>query len=157
MGTLYDEIQNLPTPIQEPPACRGCGKECMIQELSIYGFCADCDKPKETRIVNAKTGGEKGQKLARFDLLPWDEMTEVAELYGRGAAKYADRNWEKGYDWSLSFASLMRHATEFWQGEYMDEENQCAHLASVVFHALALMQFYKKHPELDDRPNSNEV
>jgi len=152
--------------------CSQCGKLTPEEELN-YGVCAMCydlgsktEQPedslnghpyKEQRIINEQTGGEKGKKLARFDLLPYDELWEVAELYGRGAAKYADRNWEKGYDWSLSFASMMRHATQFWQGEYMDKENKCAHLASVVFHALALMYFHKHHKQLDDRPQTNEA
>lgn len=106
----------------------------------------------ETRIRNDKTGGEKGRKLERFDLLPWAELEEVARLYGKGAAKYEARNWERGYDWSLSFGALHRHLAAFWQGESADAETGCSHLASVVFHALALMQFERTHPELDDRP-----
>jgi hypothetical protein len=106
----------------------------------------------EIRVVNKDTGGAKGQKLARYDLVPWDQMAKVAELYGAGAQKYEAHNWAKGYDWSLSFASLMRHATQFWMGESLDEETQCHHMASVVFHALALMRFEEKFPQLDDRP-----
>lgn len=97
----------------------------------------------EVRVTSA-TGGEKGQKLARFDLLPVEALTEVARLYGRGARKYADRNWELGYDWSLSFAALQRHAWAFWGGESIDPENESHHLASVVFHALALMEFERR-------------
>jgi hypothetical protein len=107
---------------------------------------------KEVRVKNEKTGGEKGEKPQRYDLVPWDQMDKVAELYGRGAQKYAPRNWEKGYDWHLSFSSLMRHATQFWNGESYDEETHCHHLASVIFHALALMRFEESHPDLDDRP-----
>lgn len=107
----------------------------------------------EVRVKNEKTGGEKGSKPFRFDLIPWEQMWEVAKLYGVGAEKYAARNWELGYDWSLSYASLMRHLTQFWMGESVDEESNCHHLASVVFHALAMMYFEQYHPELDDRPN----
>ena len=103
-------------------------------------------------VENAKTGGKKETRLARFDLLPWDQLWHVAELYGKGAEKYAVRNWEKSYDWSLSFAALHRHLVCFWEGESLDSETQCHHLASVVFHALALMRFDQENPELDDRP-----
>jgi len=108
----------------------------------------------EVRITNAQTGGQKGRKQARFDLIPVNPLWEVAELYGKGALKYADRNWELGYDWSLSFAALLRHAWQFWRGENRDGETGAHHLASVVFHALALIQFGQSHPELDDRPKS---
>lgn len=106
----------------------------------------------EIRIKNPETGGEKGQKLQRFDLLPWPELTEVAELYGVGSKKYSPRNWEQGYKMSLSFGALMRHVTQFWNGEDHDSETKVSHLASVVFHALALMRFGKMDPALDDRP-----
>jgi hypothetical protein len=113
--------------------------------------------PKEVRVKNEKTGGEKGQKLARFDLIPPKPMWEVAELYGRGSRKYADRNWELGYKWSLSIAALERHLNLWKQGEVRDRQDGQHHLASVVFHALALMEFERTHPELDDRPESVRI
>lgn len=100
--------------------------------------------------VTASTGGQKGRKLARFDLLP-PALWQVAELYGRGAEKYDEWNWRKGYEWSLSYAALQRHANLFWAGEDYDQETGCAHMASVAFHALALLTFMEEHPELDDR------
>lgn len=107
----------------------------------------------EVRVVDPDTGGAKGQKLARFDLIPAGPLTHVAEHYGKGAAKYGeDRNWEKGYAWSLSFGALMRHAWAFWNREDIDPDTQSHHMAAVVFHALALMQFGETHPGKDDRP-----
>jgi hypothetical protein len=104
----------------------------------------------EVRKVSA-TGGEKGSKLARFDLLPVEALTTVAQLYGRGANKYAAHNWRRGYDWSLSFAALQRHATQFWAGEDNDEEMGLPHMAAVVFHALALLTFMTEQRQFDDR------
>jgi len=104
----------------------------------------------EVRVIS-ESGGEKGKKLARFDLLPVGPLTEVARLYGRGAAKYADRNWELGYDWGLSFAAMQRHAWAFWGGESIDPETQRHHLASVIFHAMALMEFEDQGKGVDSR------
>lgn len=106
----------------------------------------------EVRVVDPKTGGEKGQKLARFDLIPPGPLHTLAEHYGVGARKYEDRNWEKGYDWGLSFAALNRHLWAFWNGEYYDEETGLPHLASAVFHAFALMEFHDKDKGTDSRP-----
>lgn len=106
----------------------------------------------EVRTVNEQTGGEKGRKLARFDLVPVRPLTMLAEHYGKGAEKYEDRNWERGYDWSLNYAALMRHVTEWWNGETIDEETGSHHLAAVAWHAFALLEFAETHPELDDRP-----
>jgi hypothetical protein len=106
----------------------------------------------EVTITDPDTGGMKGQKPARFDLLPWNALREIAEHYGKGAEKYEDRNWERGYDWSLSFAALQRHLTAWWQGEDIDAETGSSHLAAVAFHVLALMTFKETHPEKDNRP-----
>jgi hypothetical protein len=107
---------------------------------------------EEVRVVNTATGGAKGRKPERYALLPWPELAEVARLYARGADKYEARNWERGYDYDLSFDSLIRHATQWWNGESVDPETECSHLASVIFHALALMRFERVHPALDTRP-----
>lgn len=107
----------------------------------------------EERITNETTGGQKGKKPEDMALLPFDVlMQDVAPLYHFGAKKYAAHNWRKGYDWSLSFGAMQRHAAMFWHGEDMDEETECAHLASVIFHASALLYFMRHHRELDDRP-----
>lgn len=112
------------------------------------------DTAGEVRIVNETTGGAKGQKAQQFNLLPWPEVAEVAELYAAGARKYAAHNWAKGYLWSLSFDSLIRHAMAFWGGEELDPETGSPHLTSVIFHALALLRFGKNYPALDDRPGA---
>lgn len=108
---------------------------------------------REIRVTSS-TGGQKGQKLERYDLIPWDFMDELARCYGIGAQKYEDRNWERGYDIGLSMAALMRHLTLFWQGEDFDPESGIHHLASVVFHAAAMYRFTQKYEldEFDTRP-----
>lgn len=191
------------------------------------------DTNGEVRVTDPETGGQKGQKPARFDLIP-PAIWEVAELYGKGAAKYTeygectcrvpvgdpskqrggvtlatksttetptpstssvagsataatsdlgtskegsqntmsqhepgcpalvvtqtgDWNWRQGYAWSLSYAAMQRHANLFWSGEDVDPETGCEHMASVVFHALALMTFALEHPEKDDRYGTTQL
>lgn len=97
------------------------------------------------------TGGQKGTKPERYDLLPIGALSTVAALYGRGAEKYAAHNWRRGYEWSKSYAALQRHATQFWNGEDHDPEMQLPHMASVAFHALALLTFMEEQPQFDDR------
>ena len=50
-----------------------------------------------------------------------------------GAAKYAERNWEKGMPFSRCVASLKRHVMRFQQG--MRDED---HLAAIMFNAMAI-------------------
>ncbi len=106
----------------------------------------------EVRVVDPDTGAEKGTKLARFDLIPPGPLPELAKHYGLGAAKYEDRNWERGYDWGLSFAALNRHLWAWWGGEDIDPETGSPHLAAVAWHAFVLLEFTATHPEKDTRP-----
>jgi hypothetical protein len=107
---------------------------------------------EEVRLTDPVTGAQKGDKLARFDLIPAGPLYELATHFGRGAIKYKeDRNWERGYRWSLSFAALMRHAWGWWRGEDTDAETGSSHLIAVAWHCLALREFQLKGKGFDDR------
>jgi hypothetical protein len=108
---------------------------------------------QEVRATDPSTGGQKGRKLARFDLLPWDALWLVAEHFGAGAAKYDDRNWERGYPWSWSYAALQRHLAAWWQGDSdLDEEGR-PHIVAAAWHALVLVAFWMRGSGTDDRPD----
>lgn len=92
----------------------------------------------------------------RFDLLPVEPLRKVAEVYTIGAKKYDDRNWEKGLQWGRVFAAMQRHAWSWWNREQKDAVDGQHHLASVVWCALALMEYEQTHPELDDRVERKE-
>lgn len=96
--------------------------------------------------------GHKGVKEARFDLLPWDALWLVARLYGKGAEKYAARNWERGYEYSKSVGALGRHLALLSSGEWVDPETKLPHACSIVFHALALLTFEIREVGIDDLP-----
>lgn len=110
---------------------------------------------KQQTFETSPTGGVKEVKLERYDLIPVEPLRSVARHFGLGAQKYAERNWEKGYFWSNSYAALQRHASAFWGGEDLDEELQSPHLAAVIFHAMALLEFSKTQKQYDNRPNTN--
>lgn len=110
---------------------------------------------EENRIIDPVTGGAKGQKLARFDLIPPVAMIALAEHFGRGASKYTDRNWELGYKWSLHFAALQRHSWLWWSGED-DDPDGSSHLSAIMWHAACLMEVKETHPEMDDRPATHD-
>lgn len=114
------------------------------------------DLPEQTgevRVTNAATGGQKGSKPERYDLIPVKPLAELARVYGHGAKKYAARNWERGYEWSLSYAALQRHVNSFWGGETWDDESGLHHLAHAIFHCMSMIEWDRTHPELDDRPS----
>ena len=106
-------------------------------------------------VTDPNTGGQKESKLARFDLVPPEASWALAEVYGKGCAKYADRNWEKGYKWGLSIAALERHLNLWKQGKSWDDEGEgatgCHHLIQVAWHAFALFIFELRGLGTDDR------
>jgi len=132
----------------------------------------------ETRTTSG-TGGQKGVKLERFDLIPVGPLTQLATHYGVGANKYADHQWRNGYEWSKSYSALMRHLTAFWAGYDYDvcsndpegcshvdsegrpfvaiREDACYnhtgshHMVAVAWHSFALLEFIERFPQHDDR------
>lgn len=102
-------------------------------------------------VGGCTVGRKDDTSKLRYDLIPTGPMAKVAEVYTIGAKKYSDRNWEKGIQWGRIYAAMQRHSTAFWGGERLDSTDGQHHLASVVWCALALMEYERTHPELDDR------
>jgi hypothetical protein len=105
----------------------------------------------EIRVTDPDTGGEKGMKDERLELLPFAALLEVARVYGYGAKKYAVHNWRKGYAWSLSLGALLRHVFIWSCGESIDRESGRHHLAHAAFHCLTLITFEQQGLGKDDR------
>jgi hypothetical protein len=109
----------------------------------------------EVREVS-ESGAMKGVKLARFDLIPVKALKAVAEHYGRTAHKYPPNNWRKGFEWSKSYSALVRHLTQWWDGEDTDIDpawpEGSPHLAAVAWHALTLLEYSLTGTGVDDRP-----
>lgn len=129
--------------------------------------------------TTSSTGGQKGVKLQRFDLIPVGPLTRLAEHFGKGARKYAPHQWRKGYEWSKSYSAAQRHWTEFWAGKDYDvcsnDPDGCSfvtadgeeyiptefdtcynhtgshHLDAAMWHAMVLREMVETHPEHDDR------
>lgn len=133
----------------------------------------------ETRSTSS-TGGQKGVKLERFDLIPAGPLAELARHYGAGAKKYAEHQWRQGYEWSKSIAAIGRHYTAFMGGEDYDRcppsGEGCSfvthegepfedyisgetcynhtgshHMICVAWHSFLLVEFRDTHPQHDDR------
>jgi hypothetical protein len=114
---------------------------------------------KEERVVDPTTGGMKGQKIERYDLIPAEPLRHLALVYGAGAKKYDDDNWRKGYSWRLSLGALGRHVWSCWvRGEEYDAEcselagQPVHHLACAAWHCFTLMEFVFNKLGTDDIP-----
>jgi hypothetical protein len=132
----------------------------------------------ETRTTSS-TGGQKGVKIERYDLIPVGPLRALAVHFGKGARKYDDGQWRKGYEWSKTLSALMRHLEAFREGLDYDvcsndpegcsfvtakgvtyepvEDDTCYnhtgshHLDAVMWHSFVLREFTDTHPEHDDR------
>jgi hypothetical protein len=117
-------------------------------------------RKEATAVIKDKTAVNRQKKeqglkhdagKPRFELLPPNALREVAEVYTFGALKYEDRNWERGISWGRVYGAVQRHLHAFWAGQDLDEESGLPHLAHAAFGLLALLEFSRTHPELDDR------
>ena len=98
-----------------------------------------------------KGGYKHDEGKPRFDLLPYDALTELVNTYTYGAKKYSDDNYLKGMAWGRVFAAMMRHAWAFWRGENKDPESGLDHMAHVAWCAFTLMVYAKRNIGTDNR------
>ncbi len=106
------------------------------------------------KMSTSSSGGMKGVKEERYDLLPKPGLDAIARVFAFGAEKYASHNWRRGYEWGKSYAALQRHLTAFWEGETFDPESGLPHLGHAGFHILALLTWLEEQGEageFDDR------
>lgn len=71
----------------------------------------------------------------RFDLLPPYALFRLARHYENGAAKYGDRNWEKGQDLGRYLDSAFRHTLKYLMG-IGDED----HLSAAVWNLFSIIE-----------------
>jgi hypothetical protein len=72
----------------------------------------------------------------RFDLISPIGLRRLAHVMEMGAAKYGDRNWEKGMPVERFIDSALRHINQFREG-HRDED----HLGHAAFNIFGAMHF----------------
>lgn len=97
-------------------------------------------------------GRKDDQGKPRMDLLPPELMVAVAHVLTFGAAKYSERNWEKGMAWGRPYAALWRHMLAWWEGEECDPETGMSHLWHAGCCIAFLIAFEQRGIGTDDRP-----
>jgi len=118
-------------------------------------------------VPEQKQQGHKGVKDARFDLMPPEWLWGVSQVYGFGARKYADRNWERGYSWMKAYGAAQRHEHLWLAGQSYDvDENGQAdgenfsglhHLLHASWMMAALYTFEARGIGDDDRPTGGNI
>lgn len=117
------------------------------QDSNNYDNCPMCKGWKMDEGTKHDSG-----KL-RFDLLPPDALTDLVRVYTVGAAKYQDRNWERGIKFCRIYAAIQRHLTAWMGGEEYDLEDGISHLSHAAWGCMALSAYsLRGMTSFDDRP-----
>ncbi len=75
----------------------------------------------------------RGQDTDRLDLLPVEELLRLSAVYGKGAYKYGDYNWQKGIPMSRYASSINRHMKDFAAGDRSED-----HMMQLAWNCFAM-------------------
>ena len=92
------------------------------------------DHGGERQIFEGGAQREAATGKGRFDLVPPYPHRRLAAHYENGAAKYAERNWEKGLPLSRFVDSAERHLNQFKAGDRTED-----HLSAVLWNIYGYM------------------
>lgn len=87
----------------------------------------------------------------RMDLVPWYAVMDLSKHCEAGAAKYGERNIDRGAPLHSLLNSGARHLAKYIQGE--DDED---HLVAACWNLMWALQQRTTHPELNDMPWADE-
>lgn len=115
----------------------------------IFSTSHDCEPSEGTPAATGALRFDTGK--ARMDLISPIAIKGLAQVLEVGSRKYAPNNWRKGMDWSRAYGSLLRHMFAFIGGEDCDSETGLPHVDHIACNAMFLQEYFRTHPELDDR------
>lgn len=93
------------------------------------------------------------QGKLRWDLMPVEAMEEVIKVFGFGATKYGDFNWQKNDAELMRLsASVDRHHNDWKKGRKLDHESGLYELAHMVTTGLMLLHHEVMGTGIDNRP-----
>ena len=100
---------------------------------------------------NDGQGHKDDSDKLRFDLLPWDALSEVTRVLMYGADKYQPWNWQRGMKYTRLLGATMRHTIAFLRGDDRDPETGLSHLAHAICCLLFLLSYWLTNNGTDDR------
>lgn len=87
----------------------------------------------------------------RLDLIPPEMLEALGEIFTYGAAKYGERNCEKGFKSSRLIGATLRHQVSFLKGQDLDPESGLPHTAHAAWNLLMLEVQRRRGTGEDDR------
>ena len=98
----------------------------------------------------------QGGKKEPMHLLPVEFLRQTAIVLGVGAKKYGEYNWRtsQGVEANTYIAAILRHITQFVDGEDVDEESGRSHLAHIAATCAVLLDAQQQGKFIDNRYKS---
>lgn len=100
--------------------------------------------------IKAKPKGEKHDSgKSRVDLLEPEFLIAMGEVLKHGADKYSINNWQVVDDFKSRYkAAALRHLLAYMDGELIDKDSGCEHLAMAATNLMFLHWGEKNEAEL---------
>jgi len=103
-------------------------------------------------MAKKKQGQKFDQGKPTFDLLPDDALAAINKVLEFGANKYAERNWEQGFEWRRAWNATFRHLWDWIRRKDIDDESGMPVLWHAGCEILFLIAFTLRDVGDDDRP-----
>ncbi len=122
----------------------------------VFNNEASCEAEKQEML-------RYNQNKLRVSLVPVSAIEGIASVLTYGANKYTVKdeegnviidganNWRSGSNWTSVIDSLERHLLAFKRGEDRCSESGELHIDHLMCNAAFLKEFYRIHPDKDDR------
>lgn len=122
------------------------------------------------KALNVGGGLRLNNGKVRYDLLEPFAQQQKAQIFTKGARKYAPNNWLNGMDWTKCYESALRHQAAWMRGEDYDTDPTCPtckestkdnwicknhtgelHSALAAWNWDAITSYYRWYPQGDNR------
>ena len=155
------EILQMADQVPEPPPLErnSYGGMVEVEEAPTLPECVECDGPctwtpptdRWARWHEESPGLTYDDGKPPLALIPKLPLELVADVFGKGASKYAMHNWRAGIQVSRNLSCALRHIYAYNEGEDLDPELGTNHLANAIVRLMFVIETAAKHPEMDDR------
>lgn len=120
-----------------------CSKECLNDAFG-----------SQSRLDETGFAVKYDQDKLPFHLISIPALEGLAQRLQHGATKYAERNWEKGLDWSRCYRAALGHLFKWWIGEDIDSDSGLHHIDAALCNVMFLSHYCKDsaYKKFDNRP-----
>ncbi len=121
------------------------------QEPGLKEYISNAEDAKEVTFTVESGAVKHDSGKPPLSMVSGVLMRNVAAVRAFGAKKYNRDNWRKGFAYTRSLDSALRHIFDFKEGQDFDKESGLCNIAHAVCCLEHLLNDIENHPENDDR------